>query len=77
MVEAPPETNVLKLLEGLWKAESLLVIQLRTGINGLDAFLFQARVLTVSSPSAAVAEDNKERSTSLSSALSAWGHDTS
>jgi hypothetical protein len=40
----------LKLHEGLWKAESLLAIQLRTGTNGLDAFLFQARVPSVPSP---------------------------
>jgi hypothetical protein len=39
----------LKLHEGLRKAESSLAIQLRTGINGLDAFLFQARVPSVSS----------------------------
>jgi hypothetical protein len=44
LVEAPPGTDVLKLHEGLRKAESLLAIQLRTGTNGLDAFLFQARV---------------------------------
>jgi hypothetical protein len=41
---------MLKLHEGLRKAESLLAIQLRTGTNGLDAFLFQARVPSVSSP---------------------------
>ncbi len=50
LVEAPPGTDVLKLHEGLRKAESLLAIQLRSGINGLDAFLFQARVPSVSSP---------------------------
>jgi hypothetical protein len=50
LVEASQGTNVLKLHEGLRKAESLLAIQLRTGINGLDAFLFQARVPSVSSP---------------------------
>jgi hypothetical protein len=49
-VEAPPGTNVLKLHEGLRKAESSLAIQLRTGTNGLDAFLFKARVPSVSSP---------------------------
>ncbi len=40
----PPGTNVLKLHEGLVKAESSLAIQLRTGTNGLDAFLFKVRV---------------------------------
>jgi hypothetical protein len=50
LVEAPPETNVLKLHEGLRKAESSLAIQLRMGTNGLDAFLFQARVPSVTSP---------------------------
>jgi hypothetical protein len=50
LVEAPPGTNVLKLHEGLRKAESLLAIQLRMGVNGLDAFLLQARVPSVPSP---------------------------
>jgi hypothetical protein len=40
LVEAPPGTDVLKLHEGLRKAESLLTIQLRTGTNGLNAFFF-------------------------------------
>ncbi len=40
LVEASLGTNVLKLHEGLRKAESSLAIQLRTGINGLDAFIF-------------------------------------
>jgi hypothetical protein len=50
LVEAFPGTIVLKLHEGLRKAESSLAIQLRTGTNGLDAFHFQARVPSVSSP---------------------------
>ncbi len=50
LVEAPPGTDVLKLHEGLRKAESSLGIQLRTGTNGLDTFLFQARVPSVPSP---------------------------
>jgi hypothetical protein len=50
LVEAPSGTNVLKLHEGLRKAKSLLAIQLRPGMNGLDASLFQARVPSVSSP---------------------------
>jgi hypothetical protein len=50
LVEAPPGTDILKLPEGLQKAESSLAIQLRIGLNGLDAFLFQARVPSVPSP---------------------------
>jgi hypothetical protein len=51
LVKAPPGTDVLKKLhEGIKKAESLLAIQLIMGTNGLDAFLFQARVPSVSSP---------------------------
>jgi hypothetical protein len=49
LVEAPLETDVLKLHEGLRKAESLLAIQLRTEINGLDAYLFHTRVPSMSS----------------------------
>jgi hypothetical protein len=45
-----PGTDVLKLYEGLRKAESSLAIQLRTGTSGLDTFLFQARVPSVPSP---------------------------
>jgi hypothetical protein len=37
----------MKLHEGLWKVDSSLAIQLRTGTNSLDAFLFQARVPSV------------------------------
>jgi hypothetical protein len=77
LVEAPPGTDVLKLHEGLRKAESSLAIQLRTGTNGLDAFLFQARVPSVPSPSAAVAEAGKRQDTSSSSALSTLGHNMS
>ncbi len=40
----------MKLHKGLRKAESLLAIQLRSRINGLDAFLFQAKVPSVLSP---------------------------
>jgi hypothetical protein len=40
LVEAPQGTDVLKLQEGLRKVKSSLAIQLRTGTNGLDAFLF-------------------------------------
>jgi hypothetical protein len=42
LVEVLPGTDVLKLHEGLRKAESSLAIQLRMGINGLDAVFFQA-----------------------------------
>jgi hypothetical protein len=41
--------KVLKLHEGLNKAESLLAIQLKTGIIGLDAFLFWARFPSLTS----------------------------
>jgi hypothetical protein len=40
----------LKHHYGLRKAESLLAIQLRTGTNASDAFLFQARVPSLSFP---------------------------
>jgi hypothetical protein len=50
VVEAPPGMDILKLHEGLRKAESLLAIQLRTGTNGLDAIFFQARVPSMLSP---------------------------
>jgi hypothetical protein len=50
LVEAPLGTDVLKLHEGLRKAQISLAIQLRMGTNGLDAFLFQARVPSVPSP---------------------------
>ncbi len=49
LVEATLGTDVWKLQEGLWKAESLLAFQLRTGTYGLDSFLFQARVPSVTS----------------------------
>jgi hypothetical protein len=42
--------DVLKLHEGHQKVQSLLAIQLRTGTDGLDAFLFKARVPSVYSP---------------------------
>jgi hypothetical protein len=50
LVQAPSGTDVLKLHEGLRKAESSLAIQLRTGLNGLYTFLYQARVPSVLSP---------------------------
>jgi hypothetical protein len=34
----------MKLTNVLWKADTSLVIELRTGTNGLNAFLFQAKV---------------------------------
>jgi hypothetical protein len=46
----PLGTDVLQLHEGLRKAESSLDIQLRMGVDGLDAFLYQARVPSVPSP---------------------------
>jgi hypothetical protein len=50
LVVAPLGTDLLKLLERLKKAESLLAIQLRTGTNSLDIILFQASVPSVTSP---------------------------
>jgi hypothetical protein len=50
LVEAPPGIDVLKLHEGLRKAESSLAVDLKTGTNGLDAFIVQARVPSVPSP---------------------------
>jgi hypothetical protein len=67
LVEAPLGTDTLKLHKGLRKAESLLAIQLRTGINDLNTFLFQARVSTM-------AEDSKWQNTSLSFCLGMLGH---
>ncbi len=55
--------------------ESSLAVQLRPGTNGLDAFLFQARVPSVSPLSAVAAENDKRQSISLSFALSTLGHD--
>ncbi len=45
----PTLSYLLKLHEGVRKAESSLAIQLRTGTNCLDAFLFKDRVTFVSS----------------------------
>jgi hypothetical protein len=59
LVKAPLMRDVLKLHEGLKKAESLLAIQLRTGTNGPDAFLFQARVPVVPSPLCSCGKDDK------------------
>ncbi len=50
LAEASLEIDILKLHEGLRKAESSLAIQLRMGTNGLDAYLFHARVPSESSP---------------------------
>ncbi len=50
LVQAPPGTDMIKLHEGLRKAESSFAIQLRMWRNGLDIFLFQARVPSMSSP---------------------------
>ncbi len=49
-IEAPPGTDVLVLHQHLRKPESSLAVQLRTGKNGFNAFLYQARVPTVPSP---------------------------
>jgi hypothetical protein len=50
LIEAPPATNVLELYERLKTLESSLDIKLKMGINGLNPFLFQARVPSMSSP---------------------------
>jgi hypothetical protein len=49
-VEAPPGCDVLALHQHLQKPESSLAVQLQTGKNGFNAFLYQARVPIVSSP---------------------------
>jgi hypothetical protein len=50
LVEALPEIDILELHEGLRKAESLPAIQLKTATNDPDAFFFQVRVPSLSSP---------------------------
>jgi hypothetical protein len=49
-IEAPPGTEVLALHQLLRKPESALALQLRTGKNGFNAFLYQARVPSLLSP---------------------------
>lgn len=44
LVDTPPTKQVLKLHEGLRKAESSLLIQVRTGKIGLNKFLYSRRV---------------------------------
>jgi hypothetical protein len=46
-VEAPPSTDVLALHQHLQKPETTLAVQLRTGKNGFNAFLYQAHVPSV------------------------------
>ncbi len=77
MVEAPPGTAILKLYEGLRKAESSLAIQLRLGTNGLDAFLSRPESPFCFPHSAAAAEDDKRQNMSSSFALGMPQHDTS
>jgi hypothetical protein len=48
--ELPPDPHILKLHTGLHKAESSLLIQLRTEKIGLRAFLVERKVPTVPSP---------------------------
>ncbi len=43
-IEAPPSTDVLALHQLLRKPQTALAVQLRTGKNGFNAFLYQARV---------------------------------
>jgi hypothetical protein len=54
------EINILKLHEGPRKAENMLAIQLKTGINVLDAFLFRPGSPLCCLFSAAAAEDDKQ-----------------
>ena len=49
-IEAPPSTDVLALHQLLRKPETALAVQLRTGKNGFNAFLYQARVPSILSP---------------------------
>ena len=44
LVDNPPTKQVLKLHEGLRKAESSLLIQVRTGKIGLNKFLYSRQV---------------------------------
>ncbi len=46
-IEAPPSADVLALHQLLQKPETALAVQLRTGKNGFNAFLYQARVPSV------------------------------
>jgi hypothetical protein len=49
-IDAPPSTDVLALDQLLQKLETALAVQLQTGKNGFNAFLYQARVPSVISP---------------------------
>jgi hypothetical protein len=74
LVEAPPGTDVLKLHEGLRKAESSLAIQLRRGQTARMLFSSRPKSPPCLPPSAVVYEDSKRQSTSLSSALGTQEH---
>jgi hypothetical protein len=49
-IEAPPSIDVLALHQLLRKPETALAVQLRTGKNGFNAFLYPARVPSLLSP---------------------------
>jgi hypothetical protein len=49
-IEAPPSTDVLALHQLLRKPKTVLAVQLRTGKNSFNAFLYQAHVPSVLSP---------------------------
>jgi hypothetical protein len=49
-IEAPPSTNVLALHQLLQKPKTALAVQLQTGKDSLNAFLYHARVPSVFSP---------------------------
>ena len=50
ITKKPPDKHVLKLHKGLYKAESSIFVQARTGKIGLRDFLFKRRVLGFDSP---------------------------
>jgi hypothetical protein len=49
-IEAPPSTNVLALHQHLQKLETALAVQLPTGKNSFNTFLYQARMPSILSP---------------------------
>src|SRR4029077_1982598 len=58
----PPTKDRLKLHKGLRKAESSLLVQMRTGKIGLRAFLFERQVPDIASP-ICVCGDGRETAT--------------
>src|SRR4029077_4460543 len=60
--DRPPTKDRLKLHKGLRKAESSLLVQMRTGKIGLRAFLFERQVPDIASP-ICVCGDGRETAT--------------